>query len=202
MQRLNDRLFIPEEDSIRGSGSVSSDGLGVNHSGGVLAGLQNFFSRFKASTTSFNPGPGRHTVNGIGGMGPWNNAFLAQFRSYSTFMSPAEFPVQQKYSILVDGFAVFPGIVPSSLLDAAEAVIIQQTELEHGLGSAETPLVNQNRNDHALLALYYCSPVFNLVELLLHDRALDPRSAAPPGAARIRHAQVAYHTVRWGPHRR
>jgi len=129
-------------------------------------------------------------------MHPHNPPIREMFKDNPTFCTPMEFPTASKIDLLTDGFTIFRGIVPQTVIEAAGRVISQmivesdafnRTEVErqalvrqhgrHAEQLGEPFFTSGGTNDPAVLALFYTSPVASLVEGILHNYQPEPESS-------------------------
>ena len=127
------------------------------------------------------------------------------FRHHPAFLTQMTFPTEAKYNFLTDGYTTFAGIIPPDVVDAAVVAISRMVVAseEFKITAAERQK-NPNKegdpfftsggtNDRDVLALYYCSPIFSLVESILHDEILGPDCVAQGKFVHRAHgAQVAF----------
>jgi len=100
------------------------------------------------------------------------------FHSHPSFMQPFEFTTNHKYNFLVDGFTIFKNIIPIDILNKADIAISkmiinseqfnlsQQERAKEGL---DVFFTEGGTNNPDVIALYYNSPIYALVETLLHN---------------------------------
>ena len=131
-----------------------------------------------------------------------NPPIPVMFKDHPHFLEPMIFPTSAKYDILTDGYTVFHGIIPPDVVDQAVAAIgkmVVESEafsqpladrLKNPRGS-DPFFTSGGTNDKAVLALYYCSPIYALVESLLHNEIV---SASQKGSfhPRAGGAQIAF----------
>lgn len=128
------------------------------------------------------------------------------FKDHPHFLEPMPFPTSSKYDILTDGYTVFRGIISEDVVHNAVAAISKMvveseefnTPLSERIKNPKRGLdpffTSGSTNDEHVLALYYCSPIFALVESLLHNEipAFDPTSGKGQFHPRAGGAQVAF----------
>lgn len=92
---------------------------------------------------------------------------------------------------MIDGYTVFRDIIPLHIVEAAQAeinsmIVSSENFQKERKGKEETDLNEDPHftsgvtNDRAVLALFYQSPVYALVEALLHDRCTPTDKASGP----------------------
>ena len=108
------------------------------------------------------------------------------------------FPVKNKYDLLIEGFTIFPNIIPREVLEEANIAIngmlsnlfIKKQQKREASKSAKEKLrddeddsIDNNdaftsgiSNDKRILALFYSSPIFHLVQSILYGQ----RAATSP----------------------
>jgi len=132
------------------------------------------------------------------------------FMNHPHFLEPRVFPTSAKYEILTDGYTVFRGVISEGVVanavTAISRMVVESEEFRKPLaerqreGRGDPFFTTGNTNDRDVLALYYCSPIYSLVEALLHNDTTRPgfiryMSFQP----RARGAQVAFRFSQAGP---
>lgn len=131
-----------------------------------------------------------------------NPPIPVMFKDHPNFLKPMIFPTSAKYDILTDGYTVFRGIIPPDVVDNAVAAIGKMVAESEAFSQPLADRIKNPRsgdpfftsggsNDKAVLALYYCSPIYALVESLLHNEIVSADNKTP-FHARAGGAQIAF----------
>lgn len=100
------------------------------------------------------------------------------FHSHPSFMQPFELASTHKYDFLIDGFTIFKNIIPNDVLNNADIAISnmiinsEQFNLsyeERAKEGLDVFFTEGGTNNPDVIALYYNSPIYALVETLLHN---------------------------------
>jgi hypothetical protein len=140
---------------------------------------------------------------------PHANPPLDQLFSDHSYSWPVEFPTQNKYEMLINRFTIFRNIIPQQIVDNAQAAINHMIVSNESFGDTtrkgKTSTLNEDpfftsgvTNDKHVLALFYQSPVYALVEALLHANSsqlhgdVKKKGGTPSFHNYTQGAQVAY----------
>lgn len=141
-----------------------------------------------------------------------NPSIIDMFSTYPTFLQEMPLPSTAKYNILTEGYAIFENIIPLDIINSASAAISKMIVESENFGQSSNSLklkaekddriseldpffTSGSSNHKDILALYYASPIYNLVESLLHNETVN-RSDILTGKIqfhpRVHGAQVAF----------
>lgn len=126
------------------------------------------------------------------------------FKDHPSYLESMLFPTSAKYNILTDGYTVFSGIIPPEVVDNAVAAISKMVvespnfniplaeRIKNPQQGVDPFFTSGGTNDRHVLALYYCSPIYALVEAILHNDIVLPGGKGSRFHPRAGGAQVAF----------
>ncbi len=123
----------------------------------------------------------------------------------SRILPPVQFPQSSKFDLLTNGYCVFPGLIPQTVVALAEQAINNLLVTSPGFSSSSNEKIARKQdpffetagtNEIAVLDMFYTTPLYCLVDALLHGEQKTQQSGENTKEKQIHMfaggAQIAY----------